>query len=307
VTNWGQTNRAGGFRALEPGEIARMRLDAVNREREKMSTPKRLPVRGRIGSVALTGILLAWSGSAAADLIHVDMSSYFNADVIVNGADKDLDTVQDGMDSTRCFLTQNAADSLGGDDANGLPDNGFFPATAEHPDIQLGYHDLSDGNNAWQARNEGDKVMVDVPDGKFDQMYLFGSSAVEQGLSRFSEAEVQLIYADPPPTDSSVLIRDWLRRDFLGLPIGEFFLANGLDRVNADGTGFEDRDDPAIFGVELNPDPTRVLVAIMITKVDDNTDRYINVFGLTGEGQLVPEPASLLLLAGAALLRRGRR
>lgn len=243
--------------------------------------------------------------SAKADLVQVDMTPYFNADVIVNGVGMARDIAQDGMDGTRCFITQSAADDLGGAGADGLPDNGFFPANAQHPDVQLGYHDTNDGPNAWQAFGEGDSVMIDVPDGFYSQLFLFGSSAIDPGLSRFSEAEVKLIYTDPPPTTNGIVIRDWLRRDFLQPPPGEFFLVNGLDRVNADGTGFEDRDDPAIFGQGLNPDAGRVLTAVMITKIDDNEDRSINVFGLTGDARPVPEPATIcMLVAAVAAIRR---
>ncbi len=84
--------------------------------------------------------------------------------------------------------------------------------------------------------------------------------------------------------------------------VTRYYLIDGLDRVNNDGSGVNAGNGPTIFGLAFDIDETRTLSSITIAKTSQSG--ALSLFG--GVGVTIPEPASLALLTlgAAAMLRR---
>ncbi len=95
---------------------------------------------------------------------------------------------------------------------------------------------------------------IDVPDDSYAYIHIFGATGV-LGTSNF---RLTFNYSDATTfTTGTVTLQDWFDdwvADGLGgvIPGAEsadhYYLVNGLDRMRCDVTGYEDRNDPAIFG-----------------------------------------------------------
>ena len=248
-------------------------------------------------------------GQAISKGIDLDFSSVMNADVVVNnggGGGGGTDTVQDGTDSYS-LMTQSAAVALSGGDPNGLPDDGLFlkSANAALPfDVQLAYSNSDDGTNALKITGNGESTLtLSAEDkGKYNSLYLYAHSGAGD-----SEMTVTLSYQTGADTTVSGKVPDWFDDDTPGsgeLAFVDHYLIDALDRIKNNATGYDERNDPAIFGFDLDPDPTRVLTSI---KIDQTAGGNLIVFGASG--QLIPEPAtlSLLVLGALGVLARRRR
>jgi hypothetical protein len=81
--------------------------------------------------------------------VNFNFSSVFDKDVIINRNGTTTDPTQDPVGSpTYALVTQSFATFQVAANGNGLPDNSFFAANSYHPDLQLGYSNTNDGNNA---------------------------------------------------------------------------------------------------------------------------------------------------------------
>ncbi|MFM6614820.1 MAG: DUF4347 domain-containing protein, partial [Microcystis panniformis] len=90
-------------------------------------------------------------------------------DVIKNVGDSN----QDSIDlSYNIFLTQSDAQAGIPNDANGLPDNGFFPANQFHPDIQLSYRNSDNGANARYLDTNGSSFTVAANGKTYKELHL---------------------------------------------------------------------------------------------------------------------------------------
>lgn len=253
--------------------------------------------RSSMKSIGLALFLLLSWGSAQAFVIDVDISSLLNRDTIINnGGPGGLDTVQDGLDAYS-FLTQSAATALFPSGPNGLPDNALFPANAQHPDVHLNYSNADNGNNSYW-RNATGTFSLNVPDLTYQRLDLFVTSAAAA-----TTISVTLHYADgSQETFAGLAVPDWFNN--ISQPY-QYYLIDGLDRANNNGTGYADANNPAIFGIMLYPADSKLLTSVDINKTASGGNLVL--YGATGQG--VPEPATLGLLAlgGLALLRRRRR
>src|SRR4051794_1647465 len=107
---------------------------------------------GMSASATAEGPPSAPDAGPAGQAVMFDMAAVLNADVIVNrdaSAPDGLDPDNDSIDfSNFAYLTQSAAEAGGCASPAGLPDDGVFAATADHPALALNYSDASDGDNA---------------------------------------------------------------------------------------------------------------------------------------------------------------
>jgi len=84
-----------------------------------------------------------------------------------------------------------------------LPDNGFFPANDDHPDVPLWYRNNNNGDNARRIMANGESYPVDTGGEKFSQLHLF--MAAGQGAVAI---QLHLEY-DHLGVSQNAVIPDW--------------------------------------------------------------------------------------------------
>ena len=208
--------------------------------------------------------------------ITIDFTPAFNRDVIVNTNDSVQDPINDLQQD---FVTQSVATLAAPPTDNpatsgkGLPDNGFFPANAFHPAIQLAYRNTDNGNNAWVATSNGQGVNLDIPDAKYSEIHV--AAAATDGAATM---QATLIYTDGTQAIATADVPDW-QDELTAQSPSAYYLIDAMDTAQPNGT-FAQADDPALFGFRFTPDPTRTLQSVTLTKTGGAGT--LNVFGATG-------------------------
>jgi hypothetical protein len=204
-----------------------------------------------------------------------DLSSLLNADVVMNTTDPltGPNTEKTAMDaSAYVLMTQSyaSAEFAGG---SGLPDSGFFPANGDHPAVQLYTTNAGDTLNARFSGTDGDAYTIAVPERPYNQVQIYATSTEGSTTVTFT-----LHYDDGTTDTRTIAIADW----FTDPPNpGQSYLIDGLDRHSiADGLT-DPAHDPAIFVVNLNPDPSKALTSVDVSKPAASS-RLI-VFAATGQ------------------------
>ncbi len=244
---------------------------------------------------------------SAGQPVDLDLASFFNADVIVNDSGGGLDPSQSPIDlgtgatNNFAFPTQTVADALNPGSPDGLPDDAFFPAGSFHPDVQLGYSNADDGDNARRSADSTDTFTVPVAPAPYSEMHVFATTG-----NGSSDITVTLAYDDLSSDVFMVNVPDWF--DDPTQSFDTYQLIGDLDRINPGappGTPFDyaDSDDPAVFGFGFSADPAKALTGVTVERTD--ATGVLNVFGITGlcaaEGAPVVEIPTLDV-AGLALL-----
>lgn len=208
--------------------------------------------------------------------ITIDFTPAFNRDVIVNTNDSVQDPINDLQQD---FVTQSVATLAAPPTDNpatsgkGLPDNGFFPANAFHPAIQLAYRDTDNGNNAWVATTNGQGVNLDIADAKYSEIHV--AAVATDGAATM---QATLIYTDGTQAIATANVPDW-QDELTAQSPSAYYLIDATDTAQPNGT-FAQADDPALFGFRFTPDSTRTLQSITLTKTGGTGK--LNVFGATG-------------------------
>jgi hypothetical protein len=208
----------------------------------------------------------------AAVIVQVNFEPYFNADVVTNAHDGSFDQVMDTIEGDWAFATDSGNAFGTSCDGPFLPDDGFFPATVDHPEARLGYSNGDDGFNVWQTFDAAGEITVQVPDLAYDTLYLYATGAYQTFLT------VTLNYTTGgPDVTAGVAYPSW----FDEAPAGFFNLVDGLDRAVYEAGYFcEDVDDPGIVGRAFAVDPARTLDSFTLTRTD-NDQGMLSVFGAT--------------------------
>ncbi|MFM6064948.1 MAG: hypothetical protein ACKPAE_21800, partial [Microcystis panniformis] len=198
-----------------------------------------------------------------------------DVDVIVNRTGGVTDTTQTGIDvEGNAFISQSFAtfsDSLNG---NGLPDAGFFAANSYHPSIQLGYSNSDNGNNARLITTSTGSFTVNISSGQYRAIHLAVTSTEAS-----SNLRLILNYTDgTSETTTTRTIPDWFNEITESKDL--YYLINGLDRARADGTTFQNFNDPALFGVRFLVNSAKRLQSFTVEKTA-SSGRLV-VFGATG-------------------------
>jgi hypothetical protein len=207
--------------------------------------------------------------------VQINISSLLNARVVFTEHAGRLQPADHGLDrgAGSVLITESAAKLAKSGELNSLPDSGFFAANAEHPDVQLPYGTAGDGPQVYQSADKTETFSMPVTPKPYAEMQLFFISAA--GPTPIS---VKLQYADGSSEERTTIVPD-----FYFLPkakdIGWFVLANDFGKVNLEGKMTE-QVHHYILGFNLNPDSTKVLRQIEISKEDSKS--VLNLFGATG-------------------------
>ena len=205
--------------------------------------------------------------------VQIDVTPLLVHDTIANnGGAGGIDLTQDHVDGTSHDVpTQSVATRTGGDGSKGVPDDGFFAADANHPDVQLHWSNDDDGPNSRVVTSPGDTFTIDVPKDNYKQVQIYGFSA-----SGSTTLSLTLTYDDGATDSRMFVFPDWYSDP---APSGLFYLIDGFDRYLYP---MVDHDhDGAIFGASLDPDPAKKLVSISV--VTAAVDNHFVFYGATAQ------------------------
>ena len=203
--------------------------------------------------------------------LQIDVSALLVDDTIVNNGVGVLDATQVPMDGSGYdLLTAAVGKQLGGANAVGLPNNATFAADANHPLVHLGWDNSNDGPNSRVVKS-GFSFTLPVPVDTYAQLQVYGLSTEGTSSMQFT-----LTYSDATTDIRNITFPDWYTDP---APAGQFFLINGLDRIGA-GLVFDSSKDPAVAGVNLNPNPAKTLVSVFVNHLASNG--WFTFYGSTG-------------------------
>jgi hypothetical protein len=224
--------------------------------------------------MGMVPVAFSGSGGSAGDTTaQLDFSSIYNQDVVY-GAGDGTDGDFDG--AGRALVSSSAATNNAQPGDDGLPDDGVFQAVAGvHPRFELPAFDSNDAN-AWQTTGTG-SVTAPVTNGQYETVHVI-ASAGGAGVGNPAEFQIQLHYADSSTDVSDTLTApDWYSDPGVEYTSsdGQYQLRDGLDRYDA---GYDNADDPAIWGYAVSADSSKTLEEVTIDVTTNNADAF-NFFG----------------------------
>jgi hypothetical protein len=190
-------------------------------------------------------------------------------DTVINNGMGAIDPTQDAMDGSGFDLaTQSVVTSKSG--TLGLPNDGTFPADANHPQLHLGWNNANDGPNS-RILLPGDTVWFEVPKETYAGLQIYALSTEGGAL-----AQITLTYGDQSTDVRNINFGDWASAS---APPSVFVLASGLNRI-----GNAKVIDPTVVymaGANLSPDPSKKVMMVGVSNTPGNTGRIV-FYGAAG-------------------------
>ena len=249
----------------------------------------------------LLAALCASASFAHAGVVQLDLAPLYNIDGVANIGDITQSALdQPNVGGNFVFLTQSLATSRVGAAGNGLLDSGLYAADEFHPEIQLGYGLNPNGNNVLQFAGTGPRNFT-LASGFYTEIHVAAMTGGGNSL-----LNLNLHYADGSVTTGAAFVNDWYN-DF-SASAATYYLANGLDRISANQSVYENANDPALFGHRFLVDGSRKLLSFDFVASGTSTfEPRMNIFGAAAVTAEVPEPGSIALLMIGVLGMAGYR
>lgn len=230
--------------------------------------------------VALAAISIS-SSAHAGDVKQIDTTAVFNArpiDTVANGAVVPMDANIDGAGG---LATLSAAKLLSpnfaGSTDHVIPDDAVYPATGDHPQVVLSYAN-DDGKKKFARRSQGeDTYDITIPPGAYTRLFLMMSSG--QGASDF---DATLTYQDGTSTTKTLTCPDWWPGLKPPLEAYRVEVVQNMSKWSPHGIISSELKGHNIYGLNVQPDPTKSLVKITIKK---HPKAILCFWGATGELQ----------------------
>ena len=189
--------------------------------------------------------------------VQVDVSKILNARGVATLTDGKVVPLQiDGG----CVITKAAAVALGSKYAHGVPDDGKFPANADHPEVVLHYSNGDGTANQVRISLKEDEYSFDVPPKNYAKMFLFFTSFAHGP----APLQIVLTYQDGTAENRDIIVPDWYKN----LDAGDkdcVYLAFDMDKWGKDNKMMEPRHHH-IFGLDVHPATGKVLTQIKVHK-----------------------------------------
>jgi hypothetical protein len=173
------------------------------------------------------------------------------------------------------LATQAAVTALSSDNAHNLPDDGHFPATADHPEVILHYSNGDATSNQVRRSPKGstDDFAFDVPSNRYEKLFLFFTSS----SSGSAPLDVTLSYQDGSTDHRNLIVPDWYAI-LKPADANCVYLATNLAKWTKQNT-LKEKDHHSIFGLDVQPDRTKALAKISVHK----THPIVVFWGATGQ------------------------
>ncbi len=208
------------------------------------------------------------TGEFPMKVVHFDLSSQFNRDVVANPGDNS----QEPLDDSSGMLIVDGYDGFQTDNplANGLPQ-----------DRRAGIHRLGDydGPNALQLSwRDRTPIRISVPPGQYSFIRFLVTGKGD------SQMPITFEYSDGSRERATIPCDDWYEDNPPGGPPGSLQpgvlpVLNEMDRIRSDG--YKDRNEPALFEVSLPVNSGKVLAAVIL-----NSERAVFKMGSRGRFNL---------------------
>ncbi|MGH8048145.1 MAG: hypothetical protein ACREKL_12955 [Chthoniobacterales bacterium] len=212
------------------------------------------------------------SAAHAGDAIQIDTSSVFNNRPVTTVVDGKLAPMTGDVDAAGGVITHGAAKLMGSEDPHALPDDGKFPANAKHALIILPYA-TGDANSKQARKSRGeDTFSFSVPPKKYSKLWLMTTSG--QGPTTIN---VEMTYADKTSQAHTLEVPDWYWELKPTDPY-RCYVASDLSKWGPKKQ--LEKDHHFIFGLDIQPDPTKTLEKVTVTKTKKG---ILGFFGATGE------------------------
>jgi len=231
-----------------------------------------------LGTFAFTcSILAADQPLAAADTnlpapVQVDVRTVLNARVVTTYTGGKVVPLSIDIDGAGGVATAAASAQLPGNNPHTVPDDGHFPANADHPDVVLNFTNADGTSDQVRRSPHEDDYFFDVPPRNYSKMFLFLTS----GAAGPAAIRVVLTYQDGSGEERNIVCPDWWT-NLDGTNPDVIYLASNLAKFGK--TRILEKDHHNIFGIDVHPDPTRMLSRIEISK----TNRIVVFWGATGQ------------------------
>ena len=192
------------------------------------------------------------------DPLQIDMSGVFTVETVAGTVVSTFPPLSAIDGSGYVYVTASFA-SANFDDGAGLPDDGHYDANADHPPIQLAFRDASAVLDSIVLNDPSaglTAVDIDVvPAATFQYLYFYLTST--EGAST---PTITLRYSDGTSSSTTPTVPDWFQPIDASAPV--FVVQQGLSRYSA--SGYERADMPALYGVAIATDSTRVLQQVHV-------------------------------------------
>jgi hypothetical protein len=155
------------------------------------------------------------------------------------------------------FLTASVG-AAAGDEAGGVPDDGFYASNADHPDVQLAFNDTSVAANSIILNEPSGPTEVTFPivPARFTTVQLYLTST--EGSS---PVQVTLAYDDGSMSSTIFTVPDWFSPWTATAPV--FVVQDGLSRFSTSGVDYS--DSAALFGATVSPNPAKTLTSVTVS------------------------------------------
>lgn len=211
----------------------------------------------------------------ASEVIQIDVRPILTGRAVTTVTDGKLAPWTKGVDGggrADGYMTVAASIVNGDTNANALPDDGCFKATASHPFVQLNFNN-ADGKGSQTRSIEGaGGFTFFVPGKQYQRMMVFVTSA--EGPSHL---HFKLTYADGTFEQTEILLPDYYNDPSAG-DTNIFSLAANLAKWDSTGR-MKERSHHHIHGVDLYPDANKELVSVQVAKT---VPGYLVFWGATG-------------------------
>ncbi len=227
-------------------------------------------------STPVTPTLAIAPAASASPALQIDVSKLLNARVVTTFTDGKVVPFGMNIDGAGGVATKAASDAIPADNDHTVPDDGKFPANADHPDIVLHFSNTDGTGFQVRRMSKEEEFSFHVPPARYAKMFLFFTS----GAAGPAPLKVTLTYQDGATEEHDVVCPDWWNNldDKTNPNKDVVYVAFDLAKFGRKNNVME-KSHHNIFGIDVHPTPGKVLTSISVHK----TRPLVCFWGATGQ------------------------